>query len=117
MPQHAATFRAWSSAANCAMTSAGDIALSVRLWKRPDRAGGRYRVGPGLIEIDAIELVPFAAITQADIRRREPDSRDAASPRRARRADRRGHARLPDRVPCRECLCTGFPGDRITCRR
>ena len=36
--------------------------------------GGRYRVGPGLIEVDAIELVPFSAITGADVRRAgEPD--------------------------------------------
>jgi hypothetical protein len=54
---------------------AGDITLSVRLWKRPFvKAGGRYRVGPGWIEVDAIELVPFAAITAADVRRAgEPD--------------------------------------------
>jgi hypothetical protein len=54
---------------------AGDITLTVRLWKRQQvREGGRYRVGPGLIEIDAIELVPFAAITAADVRRAgEPD--------------------------------------------
>jgi hypothetical protein len=44
---------------------AGDITLSVRLWKRPQvKQGGRYRVGPGLIEVDAIELVPFAAISE-----------------------------------------------------
>ncbi len=49
---------------------AGDITLSVRLWKRPQvKEGGRYRVGSGLIEIDAIELVPFAAITESDVRR------------------------------------------------
>jgi hypothetical protein len=56
---------------------AGDITLSVRLWKRPRvREGGRYRVGsgPGEIEIDSIELVPFATITRADVRRAgEPD--------------------------------------------
>ena len=49
---------------------AGDITLSIRLWKRPQvKEGARYRVGLGLIEIDAIELVPFAAITHADVRR------------------------------------------------
>lgn len=49
---------------------AGDITLSVRLWKRPQvKVGGRYRVGPGEIEIDAIELVPFSAITDDDVRR------------------------------------------------
>ena len=48
---------------------AGDIRLTVRLWKRPRvRQGGRYQVGPGQIEIDAIELVPFAAITDEDVR-------------------------------------------------
>ena len=54
---------------------AGDITLSVRVWKRPQvRQGGRYRGGFGLIEIDAVELVPFAAITEADVRRAsEPD--------------------------------------------
>jgi hypothetical protein len=53
---------------------AGDITVSVRLWKRPQvKQGGRYRVGPGLIEVDAVELVPFAAITETDVRAGEPD--------------------------------------------
>ena len=54
---------------------AGDITLSVRLWKRARvKEGGRYRVGPGEIEIDAIDLVPFAAISAQDVRRAgEPD--------------------------------------------
>ena len=54
---------------------AGDITLSVRLWRRPQvKEGGRYRVGLGEIEVDAIELVPFRAITREDIRRAgEPD--------------------------------------------
>jgi hypothetical protein len=54
---------------------AGDITVSFRLWQRPRvRAGGRYRVGPAQIEVDAIELVPFAAITPDDVRRSgEPD--------------------------------------------
>ncbi len=48
---------------------AGDITLTIRLWKRKRvREGGRYRVGPGEIEIDAIELVPFAEITEEDVR-------------------------------------------------
>lgn len=47
----------------------GDITLSVRLWKRPRvKQGGRYRVGLGEIEVEAIELVPFAAITEEDVR-------------------------------------------------
>ena len=54
---------------------AGDITLTVRLWQRPQvRLGGRYRLGPGEIEIDTIELLPFSAITAQDVRRAgEPD--------------------------------------------
>jgi hypothetical protein len=53
----------------------GDITVSFRLWRRPKvRAGGRYPVGPAHIEVDSVELVPFAAITAADVRRSgEPD--------------------------------------------
>jgi len=56
---------------------AGQITVSFRLWKRPQvKTGGRYPVGPGLglIEVDSIELIPFADITSADVRRAgEPD--------------------------------------------
>ena len=56
---------------------AGDITLTVRLWQRPRvKEGGRYRVGPGEIEVDTIELVPFAAITTADVRRAGERDRD-----------------------------------------
>jgi hypothetical protein len=49
---------------------AGDITLTVRLWRRPKvKIGGRYRVGPAWIEVDAIDLVPFASVTRADARR------------------------------------------------
>jgi hypothetical protein len=48
---------------------AGDITLSVRLWKRARvKQGGRYRVGPDEIEVDAIDLVPSAAITAEAVR-------------------------------------------------
>ena len=54
---------------------AGEITLSVRLWQRPRvKEGGRYRVGLGEIEIDVIELVPFSAVSEEDVRRAgEPD--------------------------------------------
>ena len=56
---------------------AGEITVSFRLWKRPKvKPGGRYPVGPGpgVIEVDSIELVPFADITAADVREAgEPD--------------------------------------------
>ena len=53
----------------------GDITVSFRLWRRPKVAvGRRYPVGPATIEVDSIELMPFAAITPADVRRSgEPD--------------------------------------------
>jgi hypothetical protein len=48
---------------------AGDLTVSFRLWQRPKvRAGGRYPVGPAVIEVDSIELVPFGTITAADVR-------------------------------------------------
>jgi ASCH domain len=57
---------------------AGDITVSFRLWQRPRvKQGGRYRVGPGQIEVDSIELVPFAAVTPADIRRSGEQDREA----------------------------------------
>lgn len=53
---------------------AGDITLSVRLWNRRVKAGGRYRVGRGEIEVDAVELVRFAEVTDEDVQRAgEPD--------------------------------------------
>jgi len=48
----------------------GDITVTFRLWRRPQvRPGGRYRVGPGQVEVDSVELVPFAAIDDEDLRR------------------------------------------------
>ncbi len=48
----------------------GEITVSVRLWRRPKvRLGGRYPVGPVHIEIDSLELLPFAAVTLGDVRR------------------------------------------------
>lgn len=53
----------------------GDITVSFRLWRRLKvRVGGRYPVGPGVIEVDSIDQLPFAHITAADVRRSgEPD--------------------------------------------
>lgn len=56
---------------------AGDITVPFRLWKRPKvKAGGRYPVGPGpgLIEVESVEMVLFADVSDADVRRAgEPD--------------------------------------------
>jgi hypothetical protein len=57
---------------------AGDITVSVRLWQRAQvKEGARYRVGPGEIEIDAIELLPFAAIGEEEVRRSGEVDREA----------------------------------------
>jgi hypothetical protein len=49
---------------------AGDITVSIRLWQRPKvKVGGRYPVGPAVIEIDSMELVPFGSISGDDVRR------------------------------------------------
>ena len=56
----------------------GEITVSYRLWSRPRvKAGGRYAVGPGQIEVDSVELVPFTAITAADVRRSGERDREA----------------------------------------
>ena len=48
----------------------GSITLTYRLWTRPKaKVGGRYRIGPGAIEVDDIELVPFRSVTASDVRR------------------------------------------------
>jgi hypothetical protein len=53
----------------------GQITLTYRLWSRPQvKSGGQYRVGDGMIQVDAIELVPFATIDDTDLKRTgEPD--------------------------------------------
>ncbi len=43
--------------------------MSFRLWRRPKvKVGGRYPVGPAVIEVDSIELVPFSTIGARDVR-------------------------------------------------
>jgi hypothetical protein len=42
----------------------GEITSSVRIWMRPHvRAGGRYRMEEGKIEVDSIEPIGFPDIT------------------------------------------------------
>jgi hypothetical protein len=63
---------------------AGEITLSIRLWKRARvKPGGRYRVGFGQIEVDAIALVPFSTITSADVQRTGELDREALRERAA----------------------------------
>ena len=47
----------------------GAITVTFRLWRRPQvKPGGRYRVGEGQIEVDSVDLVPFAFIDSTDLR-------------------------------------------------
>ena len=56
----------------------GDITVSFRLWRRPRvKEGGRYPVGRAQIEVDCVELVPFAAITDADVRQSGEKDRES----------------------------------------
>ncbi|MGZ4677821.1 MAG: ASCH domain-containing protein [Acidimicrobiia bacterium] len=58
--------------------ASGAVTVSVRLWSRPQaKLGGRYRVGDVTIEVDDIEIVPFASITAADVRRTGSADREA----------------------------------------
>jgi hypothetical protein len=50
--------------------AAGDITVTFRLWRRRQvKVGGRYRVGRVEIEVDSMDLVRFASISVADVRR------------------------------------------------
>ena len=62
----------------------GTITLTYRLWTRPKvKVGGRYRVAPGTIEVDEIELVPFGTVTRAEVRRCGERDREALRARTA----------------------------------
>ncbi len=51
-----------------AAVMSGDITVTFRLWQRPKvKPGGRYRMSDGQIEVDSVELVPFAFIDNADL--------------------------------------------------
>jgi hypothetical protein len=48
----------------------GDITVTFRLWRSPKvKVSGRYRVDLGQIEVDCIEVVPFAEIDESDLPR------------------------------------------------
>jgi phosphodiesterase/alkaline phosphatase D-like protein len=64
--------------------ASGAITLSIRLWSRPKvKAGGRYTSADVVIEIDTIELLPFSAITRADVRRAGERDRESLRARAA----------------------------------
>jgi hypothetical protein len=53
----------------------GSITVSFRLWQRPKvRVGGTYAVRNVHIQVDAVDVIPFYAISTDDVRRAgEPD--------------------------------------------
>jgi hypothetical protein len=57
----------------------GSVTATFRLWDKPHvKPGGRYRVHPiGVVEVDAVERVTVAGISEADARAAGFDSRDA----------------------------------------
>jgi hypothetical protein len=64
--------------------AAGEITVSIRLWSRPKvKVGGRYPSAGVVIEIDSIELLPFSAVTAADVRRSGEPDREALRSRAA----------------------------------
>jgi len=49
---------------------AGEITCSVRIWQSPRvKVGGRYRLGPGAVEVTGLRQIDFADITPALARR------------------------------------------------
>lgn len=63
---------------------AGEITVSIRLWSRPQvKAGGRYRITNGQIEVDSVELVPFSVIDDDDVRRSGEADRESLRQRAA----------------------------------
>ena len=46
----------------------GEVTVSIRRWSRPQvRVGGRYPTAGVVIEIDALEVLPFSAVTVEDV--------------------------------------------------
>ena len=63
---------------------AGDITVSIRLWSRAKvKAGGRYESHGFAIEVDSIELLPFSAVTEADVVRSGEADRESLRQRAA----------------------------------
>lgn len=47
----------------------GEVTVSIRLWSRPQvKVGGRYPTAGVVIEIDSLEVLPFSAVTDDDVR-------------------------------------------------
>jgi hypothetical protein len=92
---------------------AGDITVSFRLWRRAKvKVGGRYRVGHGQIEVESVDVVPFGAITAADVRHAGEKNREMLGSGRPTRAPSpttrccSGSGFAPSDFDLRECPST-----------
>jgi hypothetical protein len=64
--------------------AAGEITVSIRLWRRPKvKEGGRYGSHGFEIEVDSVELMPFSAVTADDVQRSGERDREALRQRAA----------------------------------
>jgi hypothetical protein len=62
----------------------GEITVSIRLWSRPKvKLGGRYESSGVVIEIDSVELLPFSAVNDDDVRASGETDREALRARAA----------------------------------
>jgi len=96
---------------------AGEITVTFRLWRRPQvKVGGQYRVGTGAIEVDSIELIPFAAINEEDVRHAGESDREALRSR-AAHAGPIEYDTLLYRIELHALLPTFDCGDATTQRR
>lgn len=56
----------------------GSITVSIRLWSRAQvKVGGRYPTTGVVIEVDSVEVMPFAAVTADDVHRGGERDREA----------------------------------------
>ena len=64
--------------------AAGEITVSIRLWQRPKvKIGGRYESNGFVIEVDSVELLPFAAVPADDVVRSGEADRESLRQRAA----------------------------------
>ena len=62
----------------------GEITVSIRRWSRPQvKVGGRYESSGVVIEIDSLEVLPFSAVTDDDVRDSGEQDREALRDRAA----------------------------------
>jgi hypothetical protein len=62
----------------------GEITVSIRRWSRPQvRTGARYTTAGVVLEIDSIEVMPFSAVSDEDVRASGEADREALRARAA----------------------------------